>query len=160
MSAHLSASPNHQTHRATSFKTRGIVAMGGNFGYELDLNKLTDDEKEAVKKQIIDYNKYQQLVQGGDLYRLISPFKNRLHSAWEYVSPDKSEALLTFVVMRREIYSRYYLVKLRGLDPEKLYRSSDDGRVYSGALLMNAGVNLCKGYTDGDSLIIHFTEVK
>jgi alpha-galactosidase len=75
--------------------------MGGNFGYELDLNKLTDDEKEAVKKQIIDYNKYQQLVQGGDLYRLISPFKNRLHSAWEYVSPDKSEALLTFVVMRR-----------------------------------------------------------
>ena len=160
MSAHLSASPNHQTRRATSFKTRGIVAMGGNFGYELDLNQLTDDEKEAVKKQISDYNKYQKLVQGGDLYRLISPFKNRLHSAWEYVSPDKSEALLTFVVMRREIYSRYYLVKLRGLDPEKLYRSSDDGRVYSGALLMNAGVNLCKDYTDGDSLIIHFTEVK
>lgn len=160
MSAHLSASPNHQTGRDTSFKTRGIVAMGGNFGYELDLNKLTDEEREAVKKQISDYNKYQKLVQEGDLYRLVSPFKNRMYSAWSYVAPDKSEALFTFAVMRREIYSRYYFIKMRGLDPDKKYLSSDDGRVYSGALLMNGGVSLVKDFKDGDSLIIHFTEVK
>ncbi len=160
MSAHLSASPNHQTQRHSSFKTRGIVAMGGNFGYELDLNKLTDEERTAVKEQIADYNKYQNLVQTGDLYRLISPFKNRLHSAWEYVSPDKSEALLTFVVMRREIYSRYYFIKLRGLDPEKMYLSSADGRIYSGALLMNGGVSMVHEFCDGESVIVHFTEVK
>lgn len=160
MSAHLSASPNHQTGRSSSFKTRGIVAMGGNFGYELDLNKLTSEERDAVREQIAEYNKFRELVQQGDLYRLISPFKNRMYSAWEYVAPDKSEALLTFIVMRREIYARYYFVKLRGLDPDKLYRSSMDGRVYSGALLMNAGVNLEKDYVDGESLIIHFTEVK
>lgn len=160
MSAHLSAVPNHQTGRTTSFKTRGIVAMGGNFGYELDLNKLTSEEREEVKEQIAQYNRYRELVQGGDLYRLISPFKNRLYSAWEYVSPDKSEALLTFVVMRREIYARYYIVKLRGLDEGKYYRSSMDGRIYSGALLMNCGVNLEHDYVDGESLIIHFTEVK
>lgn len=161
MSAHLSASPNHQTQRSTSFKTRGIVAMGGNFGYELDLNKLTPDEREAVKSQVADYNKYQKLVQEGDLYRLVSPYKNRMYSAWSYVAADKSEALLTFAVMRREIYDRYYFIKLAGLAPDKYYLSSEDGKVYSGALLMNAGVNLAKrDYTDGDSLIIHFTEVK
>lgn len=161
MSAHLSASPNHQTGRDTSFKTRGIVAMGGNFGYELDLNKLTNDEREAVKAQIADYNKYQKLVQGGDLYRLVSPYKNRHYSAWEYVSTDKSEALFTFVVMRREIFTRYYFIKMSGLDATKNYLSSADGKIYSGALLMNAGVNLSLvDYNDGDSLIIHFTEVK
>ncbi len=161
MSAHLSASPNHQTYRDTSFKTRGIVAMGGNFGYELDLNKLTDEEREAVKAQVADYNKYQKLVQEGDLYRLISPFKNRYYSAWSYVAADKSEALFTFVVMRREIYNRYYFIKMDGLDPDKNYKSSRDGKIYSGALLMNSGVNLSRDrYADGESLIIHFSEVK
>ena len=43
MSAHVSAVPNHQTGRISSFKTRGDVAMAGAFGYELDLNKLTDE---------------------------------------------------------------------------------------------------------------------
>ncbi len=160
MSAHLSASPNHQTRRDTSFKTRGIVAMGGNFGYELDLNMLTPEEKEMVKAQIADYNKYQKLVQYGDLYRLVSPFKNRYFSAWEYVSDDKSEALFTFVVMRREIYSGNYYIKLRGLDAKKKYLSSADGKIYSGSTLMNAGVNLTNEHFDGESLIIHFTEVK
>ncbi len=160
MSAHLSASPNHQTGRSTGFETRGIVAMGGNFGYELDVTKFTEEEREMVRRQIKDYNKYQALVQNGELYRLISPYKNRMYSAWEYVADDKSEALLTFAVMRREIYTRYYLIKLRGLDAGKRYLSSRDGKVYSGALLMNSGVNLEGNYSDGDSLIIHFTEVK
>ena len=45
MGAHVSAVPNHQTGRVTPLATRGCVAMAGTFGYELDLNKMTEEEK-------------------------------------------------------------------------------------------------------------------
>lgn len=159
MSAHVSASPNHQTGRVTSFKTRGDVAMAGAFGYELDLTKLTDEERELVKKQVADYHKYYDLIQNGDYYRLINPTEDVRNitsaSAWESVSPDKSEVLLTYVVMRTHVtVSRY--IRLRGLDPERIYVDEATGRKYSGALLMNAGLNLTQGYKDGESRVWHF----
>lgn len=159
MSAHVSASPNHQTGRVTDFKTRGDVAMAGAFGYELDLTKLTDEERELVKKQVADYHKYYDLIQNGDYYRLINPTEDVKNitsaSAWESVSSDKSEVLLTYVVMRTHVtVSRY--IRLRGLDPERIYVDEATGRKYSGALLMNAGLNLTQGYKDGESRVWHF----
>ena len=50
--SHVSAVPNHQTGRVTSLHTRGVVAMAGTFGYELDPGKLSDREKEEVKEQV------------------------------------------------------------------------------------------------------------
>ena len=52
VSAHVSVCPNHQNHRVTPFKTRGICAMQGTFGYELDLSKMTDEEKKMAGEQI------------------------------------------------------------------------------------------------------------
>ena len=50
---------------------------------------------------------------------------------------------------------------MKGLDPDKLYRDDDNGEIYSGALLMNAGVNLTDGGLNaGMSFIKYFTEVK
>ena len=49
MGSHVSAIPNHQTGRVTPLNTRGVVAMSGTFGYELDMNKMTEEEKEVVK---------------------------------------------------------------------------------------------------------------
>ncbi len=159
MSAHVSASPNHQTHRVSSFKTRGDVAMAGAFGYELDLTKLTDDERTLVKKQVADYHKYYDLIQNGDYYRLINPTedmgKKTSAAAWESVSADKREALLTYVVNRTHpSVSRY--IRLRGLDPARVYVDEASGREYSGALLMNAGLNLSGGWSDGESRVWHF----
>ncbi len=159
MSAHVSASPNHQTGRASSFKTRGDVAMAGAFGYELDLTKLTDEERELVKKQVADYHKYYDVIQNGDYYRLINPTEDagRITSAaaWESVSADKNEVLLTYVVMRIHVcVSRY--IRLRGLDPEKIYVEESSGRRYSGALLMNAGLKV-DIHRDGESKVWHFT---
>ena len=53
--SHVSTVPNHQTGRVISMNTRGIVAMAGSFGYELDLNLISDEEKEAVKAQIKNF---------------------------------------------------------------------------------------------------------
>ncbi len=160
MSCHVSASPNHQTGRETSFVTRGHVAMGGAFGYELDLTKLTDAEKELIKKQIADYHRCCALINRGDFHRLILPGdrvngKSCRAAAWMVVSEDKSEALVTFVVIRTSIHPVYFL-RLRGLDPAALYEDGE-GRAYRGDSLMRAGLNLTKNYRDGESVVIHLT---
>ncbi|MFQ9473063.1 MAG: GH36 C-terminal domain-containing protein [Oscillospiraceae bacterium] len=56
----------------------------------------------------------------------------------------------------------FHIQYLRGLDPDRLYREEETGEVYSGALLMHAGLNLsCVSWEspDGDSLVRHFTAV-
>ena len=168
--AHVSACPNHQVFRNTPLKTRGDVALAGTFGYELDLTKLTDEEKELVKKQCADYHKYYNVIHNGELYRLISPWENnRRRCAWSYVLPDKSEVLATYVVIRAGIRDRHYL-RLAGLDPNRRYRNEETGQTLSGSTLMNAGLNLLnppkdgngktpKDYADFTSVLIHLVAV-
>ncbi len=151
MSCHVSAVPNHQTGRRTSFETRGNVALAGTFGYELDLNKLTDRERELVKAQVAAYKKYNHIVNTGELYRLIPPTGDVC--AWEYVTEDKKEALVTFVAVNARIAPVYFL-HLRGLDPDALY-DDGHGHKYYGSTLMNAGLNLTRGWRDGESVIVH-----
>ena len=127
-------------------ETRGNVAMWGTFGYELDPNKLSARDCETVRRQVSDYHKYYWLVRNGDLYRIVSPWENEYYSAWEIVSRDKNEALFTLVNMRYH-HCPYRVIRLRGLDENKYYRVHGfwDGKfLYSGAFLMNAGLNLSR----------------
>ena len=113
-----------------------------------------------TKKQIADYHKYHRLVREGDFYRLVSPTENDFYCAWEFVSPDKQEAMMTAVVMRQP-ETRYCVQRLRGLDPKTYYQDEETGTVYSGAMLMNAGLNLTRDvYEDGTSVTKHFKAVK
>ncbi len=155
MSCHVSASPNHQTGRRTSFQTRGNVALAGTFGYELDLNKLTDRERELVREQVAAYKKYSHIVTEGDLYRLILPTDDV--AAWEYVSADKSEAVVTFVAINARIAPVYFL-RLRGLDPDGVYEDGR-GRRYLGSTLMRAGLNMTRNWRDAESVMIHLKKV-
>ena len=151
MGAHVSASER------TGYDTKGNVALWGTFGYELDPNKLTDDEKALVKEQVKEYHKYYDLIHYGDLYRLIDPYFNHFRCAWSFVSPDKNEVLATVVTMRLDRDLPIFILKLKGLDPEKKYVEEATGKVYSGAYLMNAGINLTrKGLYDGESLKFYF----
>lgn len=92
MCAHVSAVPNHQVHRITPLETRGHVAMSGNFGYELDMTKLTETEREDIRKQVSEYKELRMLIQFGDFYRLLSPFEGN-QTAWMFVSDDKKKLL-------------------------------------------------------------------
>ena len=157
MSAHVSASPNHQTGRRTSFKTRGDVAMAGAFGYELDLNKLSDDDKAEIKRQVADYHKYYDVVQNGDFYRLISPYDTQTRCAWAYVSADKSQVLLTYTVIRTEFHKPVF-IKLKGLDPTKTYTDQSTGKTYSGNTLMNAGINLSNNRREWGTTVVSLRE--
>ncbi len=151
MGAHVSASSR------TGYETKGDVALWGTFGYELDPNKLTDDEKALVKEQVKEYHKYYDLIHFGDLYRLIDPYFNHFRCAWSFVSPDKNEVLATAVTLRYNRDLPIFILKLKGLDPEKKYVEEKTGKVYSGAFLMNAGINLTKkALQDGESIKFYF----
>ena len=157
--AHVSVCPNHQVGRTTPLQTRGNVAMAGTFGYELDLTKLSDEEKDIVRKQCEDYHKYFNVIHNGKLYRLISPWKDRTKCAWMYVSEDKNEALVTYVVIRYRIFQRNYL-RLSGLDPNKRYLNEQTGQILSGDTLMNAGMNIQDNLKDYESRIFHLIAVE
>ena len=142
----------------TNITTRGNVAMWGTFGYELDPNKISDDERKIVLEQVAEYHKYYNLTHYGDLYRIISPWDNSYYAAWELVSEDKTEAMFTFVNMRY-YHNHKRFIRMKGLDPDKYYKLEESGEVYSGALLMNAGLNLSrKPAGTGESYVLHFTE--
>lgn len=157
--SHVSAIPNHQTGRRTPLATRGVVAMAGSFGYEMDLNLLTEDEKEAVKAQVEDYKKYYDLIHNGDYYRLASPQGDSGFTAWQFVSGDKTRTLLNLVITHVRANAPDLWFKLRGLDPEKRYRLKEDGRIYSGSALMNAGISIPMIMGDYPAVQMVLTEV-
>ena len=139
MGSHVSASPNHQTGRSTSLKTRGIVAMSGTFGYELDLTKITEDEKALMKKQIADFRKYYWLIQHGEYFRLTDERDEAYFTSWEFAATDKSEALVNIVITDAHANPELPYVRLYGLDPEGYYVIEGKEQKYTGAALMNGG---------------------
>jgi alpha-galactosidase len=152
MGAHVSAVPNHQVGRNTSLKMRGNVAMSGNFGYELDLTKFTEKEKEEVKAQVAEYKEVRELIQFGDMYRLLSPFEGN-ETAWMYVSEDKTEAFAAFFRVLAVPNGPVRRLTLKGLDPNKEYFIDGKEDTYGGDELMYAGLTIPYMHGDFQSVV-------
>lgn len=159
MGAHVSDCPNHTVGRITPFETRGHVALAGTFGYELDVTKIPEEDKDMIPSQIEMYHKYNDLVREGDYYRIASYSDNNLYDCYGVVSKDKKEALFTFVqVLNRPNYHSRK-VKFKGLDFSKTYRIEGEAGTFSGEILMNAGYLVKNMWGDFKSRLIHIVEV-
>lgn len=159
MGAHVSDCPNHTVGRTTPFSTRGNVAMVGTFGYELDVTRIPEADRNEIPGQIEMFKKYNPLIRTGDQYRIGNVFEDNMWDAWMFVAKDKSEAVFTFVqVLGRPNY-RSRRIKLKGLDPVKRYKDHETGEVHSGAALMNCGINVSI-HGDFASKVVYFTEEK
>lgn len=141
MGCHVSAIPNHQVHRMTPLNTRGVVAMSGNFGYELDITKLSDEEKEMIKEQIKNYKEIRETIQFGDYYRLSSPFESN-DVAWMFVSKDKKEVVVSFVRQSALPHPKFESLKLVGLEEDASYEVVGEDAVFGGDELMYVGLNV------------------
>ena len=155
MGAHVSVCPNHQTGRSVSMKTRGVVAMSGTFGYELDITKLSEEDKQTVKEQIEAFKKYYDLIQNGDYYRLTDDGRKSPFVAWEFVSADKKEALLNVVVLRTKANPILNTVYARGLEADMMYQVEGSQEKFSGAALMNGGYPIPVMGDDYQAVQIH-----
>ena len=138
---HVSAVPNHQVDRITPIETRGVVAMSGNFGYELDITKLPESEKEIIKEQVKLYKEIRETIQFGKCYRLSSPFENN-DIAWTFISKDCEEIIVSFVRTLAKPNSKFISLKLVGLDESSKYEILGENIIVGGDELMNIGLNV------------------
>lgn len=156
--AHVSDCPNHIVGRVTPFKTRGIVAMAGTFGYELDVTKIPEADKNMIASQVETYKKYCPLIQSGDYYRIASYQTNNYFDCYEIVSKDKKEALLVFVQVIAQANMHSRKVKLKGLDAASQYKI--DGKVYDADALMNGGFIIKRPWGDFQAELFHIEKIE
>lgn len=165
MGAHVSDCPNHAVGRVTPFETRGIVALAGTFGYELDVTKIPQEDREMIPAQVAMYHKYNDLVREGDYYRIASYSQNHKYDCWQIVSEDKKQSLVTFVQVLNRVNFKSRRILLKGLDADKRYQvvfENDDNvvdRIYSGDTLMKAGLLVPNAWGDFKARLISLTEV-
>ena len=144
--------------------------MAGTFGYELDVTKLTAEEKAEIKEQISTFHQFYDLIQYGDYYRLLSPEGGC--SVWEFVSPNRSEALVSGTYNHVQSNASVLQVKVRGLEDGSLYRVEpcgakaismkifpllEQGMVISGAALQNGGLPVPPAHQDYQCWQYHIT---
>lgn len=166
MGAHVSVCPNHAVGRVTPFKTRGYVALSGTFGYELDITKLSSEERNEIPKQIKLYKTYSDLVRNGTYWRIASYSQNNEYDCWMSVSCDKTKAIVTFVQVLNHPNFKTRFIKLCGLKEESIYRITflDEEKKYTvetltGKTLMNAGLPVERDWGDFKAKLIYLEEV-
>jgi alpha-galactosidase len=178
MACHISASPNHQTHRIVPLKYRIDVAMSGRLGIEIQPKNMTDDEKALCRQAISEYKQIRPIVQQGDIYRLLSPYDHQGVASLMYVTPEKDQAVFYWWRLEQFLNNHFPMVKMAGLDPSKQYRIHElnridneplavEGQTFSGAYLMANGLDLPTGHnvdwekqTDYASRVLWLEEVK
>ena len=170
LASHVSVSPNHISGRSTPLKYRFDVAMAGKLGMDLQPVQMTEKEKEFSKKAIETYKRIRRTVLLGDLYRILSPYKNN-RTAFMYVSEDQKEAIVFNFLVRKEIKSNTQTIVLQGLDPNRQYtlkeinRESDwsrsaayEGKSFSGEYLMTVGLTFPM-YNEYESVVLQLNSI-
>lgn len=157
MTAHVSACPNHQTGRTVSFKTRGNVAQMCNFGYELDIAKLSEAEKEEIKEQVALHKRIEPMIYDGSFYRIKSPFDND-YCSWQLVSRDKKSSFVMFASQLAHPCAKGLFLKLKGLLPDAEYTVAPLGVTVLGSTLMNGGLPI-PTYSDFDTKVFEINAV-
>ena len=162
MGAHVSVCPNHALGRVTPFKTRGYVALSGTFGYELDITKLSPEERAMIPGQVALYKKFSELVRCGDYSRIASYSENNEYDCWASIAKDKSKALVTFVQVLYQPNYKSRFIKINGLKAEAKYRitwpdeKQEDFKPMElyGSTLANAGIPVRRDWGDFKAQLI------
>jgi len=158
MGSHVSACPNHQLERTTPIEARLNAAMSGNLGFELDLNLTDPEELKIVKNGINFYKKHRKLIQLGEFYRLLSPFKGD-QTSWMFIDSSKTELLLFWFLDKADIKYTRQLLKLPYVDPNSSYIDKETNKTYSGSELINRGFRLPLMNKDYASGVIYLTKI-
>lgn len=155
----------HVTHMGgRPMKFCADVAMSGALGFDLDISKVSPEDKEYIKKTIELYKKeIRPITSAGDYYRLKSPYEHA-QSAVMFVNKGKG---VVFVYQTRDDENDQ-TVKLKGLDPDKTYTIKEvgfyadgqkseikgDGQAFKGRELMENGIVVPTKKACGSSIIL------
>lgn len=154
MGAHISDSG-----KLVPLKTKAVVAMGGTFGYELDATHLTEEEQKLCREQSALFRKYYHIIIKGDYYRLSNPFETGNMTAWQHVTKDRQESLLSVVVTNLTCNGPQEYVRAKGLETDTMYSVNDGQYTLSGSALMNAGLPIPREVPEYTAFQFHMKAV-
>lgn len=123
MGAHIGAKRSHSTRRVSDIHFRGITALFGHLGIELDPLKASEEDKAGFSRYIEIYKKYRQLIHEGSLYRLDSD-DSAAQNITSVVSADRRQALVAIAQLAMPTWAMSGALRLQGLDPDIIYRVS------------------------------------
>lgn len=154
MAQHIGGSPYHMTGRVLPIKFRADVAMSGRLGMELQPRNMTDEERSQCSVAINDYKRLRELIQLGNLYRLVSPYEKKGLSALLYTNDTKNSAVVFVYKLEHLMNQTLPYIHLAGLDAEAQYKIEEvdvkvgsepcalHGQVFTGKELMTNGLNI------------------
>lgn len=161
MGAHVSACPNSFTGNSTPLETRFNTACGGNLGYELDPEKLSEKDCGTILRQIRFYKKYRNLLQFGKYYLLESAHDAQT-CGYLAVSPRKDRAIGCIFLKNKQTGIGNFRFSFKGLRPDFLYLVSErpqenytTARTFTatGAMLMHGEINTDGIFEDTQSVL-------
>ena len=109
------------------------------------------EDLEAVRAQIARVKTLRNTLLYGDFHRLLSPYEGN-DTAWITVSKDQTEAVFMLTRAMARPGTLPLLVKLRGLDANKVYTVEETGESYTGSELMNLGLSVHLPWGDAASV--------
>ena len=118
---HISDSMVHINRRQTPLKFQAYCGMLGSLACGKDLARCSAGELAEIRRYVELYKKVRPIVQLGDLYRLVSAFDHP-YAVYEYVTKDRSEALVFVLGMSMQFGDKIRAFRVRGLDPDAVYR--------------------------------------
>ena len=142
--------------KRTSVKFRTDVCSSCKLGFDIDLKPLKGtDDYTFVQQAVKNWSRLKPVILDGDQYRLVSPYETD-HSALNYVSKDKSHAVLfAYNLHPRYKEPRLLKVRMQGLDPQRQYTVEEinlmpgtqstfdfNGKRFSGDYLMKVGLDV------------------
>ncbi|MDV3676703.1 alpha-galactosidase [Elizabethkingia anophelis] len=128
------------------------VAMSGKLGFDIRIEEMNAEELKLSQNALKNYKSLQDIINTGDMYRLIAPYNNH-HAAWMLTDKAKNKAVLYTYNLHTQLGDYFAPIQFQGLDPNKKYvlkelnlenenkpQLPQNGKSFSGDYLMKVGI--------------------
>jgi len=118
MGAHIGPDESHTTRRMHHINMRGMTALSGHMGVELDPVKVPQAERQAFAKYIALHKRYRHILHSGRGFRIDTPDQRQNI----YGVHDDAEMLITICQLTMPDYALPSPLRISCIDPTALYQ--------------------------------------
>ncbi|WP_026971290.1 alpha-galactosidase [Aliagarivorans marinus] len=118
MGAHIGPDEAHTTRRCHHINMRGMTALSGHMGVELDPVRASDEDKAGFKRYIALHKQYRQLLHSGRSFRL-DTHDERQHV---YGVTDENDLLITVCQLAMPDHALPAPLRISCVEPDARYK--------------------------------------